>query len=191
MRFGWPIVLVMVVLVWPPHARAQSAAAIGIQIADAAMERACLAGRPPAPAYARMLEKKANDLMRRYLDFATAGDSKGLAKQFTGAATARWSTGGTQRPVNALTDPFLVGVPRSQVSLEQLAFVAGGDQETGRGIWLVTIDDGQTKRSFEYGMDMAPNGWGMFRILHLTVFTERGKAVPPVPFCHLSMTASY
>lgn len=174
---------------------AVGAAAIGTQISRGrAHEKECEAGKPPNPDIAPDLEKRSEDRLAQYFDGVGGSDKSRVAGLFIDrGGMARWTGPDGTQPVKAIVDP--VGAQRAKGTLTRKALVAGGDNLSVRGVWVLTIpksEDPSKTETYEYGVDFKLGGFGGMWLWHVHLYRAPDTApLPPDAFCHIDPDSPY
>ncbi|MBV8976810.1 MAG: hypothetical protein JO261_00630 [Alphaproteobacteria bacterium] len=181
---------------WPARAgySAAGAVALGIQIAERRhREEACEAGRAPDPDQAADVDKRSQARLEQYFERVITDDHGSVTHLFIDQGKrARWTGPNGPQPVTAIDDPYAKA--RGSAALVRKAFVVGGDNESARGIWSITVPDPKdpTKtQTLEYGVDFVLGGFGGMWILHMHVYAAPDSAPLPEKFCHIVAGKSY
>jgi hypothetical protein len=158
------------------------------------VEKACQAGQPPDPDIVSDLDHRSEERLAQYFERIGSGDHGSVAHLFIDTGDmARWLGPGGPQFIKAIVDP--VGAQRAKGTLTRKAFVVGGDMQTARGIWDLTIPNSENPSKFdtyEYGVDFRLGGFGGIWIWRMHLYRASETASPlPDKFCHIDPTSHF
>ena len=153
-----------------------------------AAEQACLEGRPLDPDRAADIDRRSQKRLDEYFAAIAASDASEVARLFIDhGRRASWTGPDGPLALKEIKDPYALA--RGTAPLVRKAFIAGGDGETARGVWSLTLhkpgDPTQTQ-TVEYAADFELGAFGGYWLLHMHVFAGDGSAPLPTAYCHLT-----
>jgi hypothetical protein len=143
-------------------------------------EKACRAGTPADPDDVQRAKDRIERTMAAYFALTPQSSADEIRALFVNARKdAAWKLDGISMPF-AQIGSRLEAPPRQRALI---ATVVGGDAQTARAIWAVTLATGSG--TAYYAGDFVNEGWmSGWKIWHLAIFPESKKPETPSAYCH-------